>query len=75
VASLVAAVLTNQAIADRLYLSRHTVDSHLRHIFGKLGVRTRVKLTHMVFVHDPKAVNAVSTAEENVDHARNGAST
>ena len=44
VARLVAEGLTNGAVAERLYLSRHTVESHLKHIFTKLGIRSRVAL-------------------------------
>jgi ATP/maltotriose-dependent transcriptional regulator MalT len=45
VVRLVAEGLTNREVADRLYLSPHTVDSHLRHVFTKLGVNSRVELT------------------------------
>lgn len=45
VARLVTEGLTNREVASRLYLSRHTVDSHLRHIFAKFGVNNRVELT------------------------------
>jgi DNA-binding CsgD family transcriptional regulator len=45
VVRLVTEGLTNRAIADRLCMSRHTVDSHLRHVFVKLGVTSRVALT------------------------------
>ncbi|WP_316741479.1 AAA family ATPase [Streptomyces sp. MK7] len=47
VAPLVAEGLTNRAIAERLYLSVHTVNTHLRHIFTKLGINTRVELTRL----------------------------
>lgn len=33
--------LTKQQIADKLYISFHTVDSHLKHIYTKLQVSTR----------------------------------
>ncbi|MGW5361529.1 helix-turn-helix transcriptional regulator [Actinopolymorpha pittospori] len=52
VARLVAAGLTNRAAADRLSLSPHTVDSHLRHIFAKLRINTRVDLTRAVLAHE-----------------------
>jgi DNA-binding NarL/FixJ family response regulator len=52
VAMLVADGLTNQEIADRLYVSKHTVDSHLKHAFAKLQVRSRVDLTRLVLALD-----------------------
>lgn len=48
VVRLVAEGLTNREVASRLYLSPHTVDSHLRHTFTKLGIRSRVQLAREV---------------------------
>lgn len=36
--------LTNPQIADRLFISKHTVQTHLSHVFAKLGVASRVAL-------------------------------
>jgi DNA-binding CsgD family transcriptional regulator len=44
VARLVAQGKTNREIADHLFVSPHTVNSHLRHIFAKVRVRSRVQL-------------------------------
>jgi DNA-binding CsgD family transcriptional regulator/tetratricopeptide (TPR) repeat protein len=51
VIKLVAQGMTNRVVAERLYLSPHTVDSHLRHAFAKLGVSTRVALTRAVLLN------------------------
>ena len=51
VADTVAEGLTNREAAERLFLSRHTVDFHLRQIFLKLGIRSRVELTRLVLQH------------------------
>ena len=48
VSALVAEGMTNGAIARRLYISPHTVNTHLRHVFAKLGVSNRVALAGMV---------------------------
>jgi DNA-binding CsgD family transcriptional regulator len=45
VVSLVAQGATNREVAERLFLSPYTVNSHLRHVFAKLGIRSRVELT------------------------------
>jgi DNA-binding NarL/FixJ family response regulator len=37
---------TDREVAQRLYVSAHTVNSHLRHVFAKLGIRSRVELAH-----------------------------
>lgn len=47
VVSLVAQGATNREVAERLYLSPYTVNSHLRHVFTKLGIRSRVELTRL----------------------------
>lgn len=48
VAELVAQGLTNRQVADNLYVSRHTVDSHLRQMFRKLAITSRVQLVRLV---------------------------
>jgi len=48
VIELVAQGLTNKQVAEQLFMSRHTVDFHLRAIFRKLGVSSRVELTRLV---------------------------
>jgi DNA-binding CsgD family transcriptional regulator len=56
VARLVAEGYTNREAAASLFLSRHTVDTHLRHIFQKLGVSSRVALARAVLTephHNP----------------------
>jgi DNA-binding CsgD family transcriptional regulator len=56
VAQLVAEGLTNREAAERLFLSPHTVDFHLRSIFRKLGASSRVRLTRLIVLtqHDHK---------------------
>ena len=48
VARLVAEGLTNREVAERLFVSPHTVNSHLRHVFAKLGITSRVELARVV---------------------------
>src|SRR3984885_5207294 len=48
VAELVADGLGNREIAERLYLSKRTVDSHVEHVFTKLGFSSRAQLTAWV---------------------------
>jgi DNA-binding CsgD family transcriptional regulator len=47
-AELIADGLTNKQAAARLILSRHTIDAHLRHIFRKLEINSRVELARVV---------------------------
>ncbi|MBB5783592.1 ATP-binding protein [Nonomuraea jabiensis] len=44
VARLVADGLSNKRIAARLFISEHTVDSHVRNILNKLGVNSRSQI-------------------------------
>jgi non-specific serine/threonine protein kinase len=44
IAGLVAEGLSNREIAGRLVISKRTVDAHIEHIYGKLGVSSRVQL-------------------------------
>ena len=48
VAKLVSEGKTNREIGEALYVSPHTVNTHLRHIFDKLGVNSRVSLARIV---------------------------
>jgi DNA-binding CsgD family transcriptional regulator len=47
IADLVAAGLSNRQVASQVFLSTHTVAFHLRHIFWKLGVASRVELARL----------------------------
>jgi predicted ATPase/DNA-binding CsgD family transcriptional regulator len=44
IAGLVGEGLSNRQIAERLVISKRTVDAHIEHIYGKLGVSSRVQL-------------------------------
>ena len=48
---LVAAGLTNRAIADALTISERTVDRHVSNIFTKLDVSTRAAATAFAYEH------------------------
>ncbi|MEU7646365.1 helix-turn-helix transcriptional regulator [Streptomyces huasconensis] len=44
--------MTNREAASSLFLSPHTVDSHLRRVFSKLNINSRVELTRLFLVHE-----------------------
>lgn len=48
VAELVARGSTNREVAERLFVSPKTVESHLSHVFTKLDVRNRVELAALL---------------------------
>jgi DNA-binding CsgD family transcriptional regulator/tetratricopeptide (TPR) repeat protein len=52
VARVVAKGATNRDAADQLVLSPHTVSTHLRHAFAKLGINSRVELVRIALRDD-----------------------
>ena len=48
---LVTQGLTYAQIAERLIISSHTVNAHLRTIYGKLGVNSRSAATRFAVEH------------------------
>jgi DNA-binding CsgD family transcriptional regulator/tetratricopeptide (TPR) repeat protein len=60
VARLVAQGLTNRQAAEQMFLSPHTVSFHLRQVFRKLGIRSRVDLARLSAGETPQSGAAVS---------------
>jgi DNA-binding NarL/FixJ family response regulator len=50
VAGLVGEGLSNPQIAERLFVSRRTVQTHVAHIFVKLDIASRAQLAALVAV-------------------------
>jgi DNA-binding CsgD family transcriptional regulator len=48
----VAQGMSNRSIAEELHLSRHTVDAHLKHVYLKLDIHSRVGLTVLAMQHN-----------------------
>jgi DNA-binding NarL/FixJ family response regulator len=47
IARMVAAGVTNREVAEHLHLSTRTVDHHMRNIFVRLGIRSRIELAKL----------------------------
>ena len=52
VVRVVAKGSTNRAAAEELCLSPDTVNTHLRHVFTKLGIRSRLELASLAATND-----------------------
>jgi DNA-binding NarL/FixJ family response regulator len=48
IARMAAEGATNREIAARLLLSPRTIDHHLRNVFTRLGIRSRVELARLI---------------------------
>jgi DNA-binding CsgD family transcriptional regulator len=61
VAALMAG-LDTRAVTERLFVSRHTVQDHLKSVFGKIGIRSRRELLAIFNApsdeHRPRGVQA-----------------
>ncbi|MFZ0049590.1 MAG: helix-turn-helix transcriptional regulator, partial [Streptosporangiaceae bacterium] len=53
ISELVSHGLSNQEVADRKYVSVHTVAFHLRQVFRKLGISSRVELARIAVENSP----------------------
>lgn len=70
VAELVAGGLTNRNIAEYVNLSPHTVDAHLKHIYIKLDIHSRVELTVLALQHRSAMTTSPSLRHPSRDGLR-----
>jgi DNA-binding CsgD family transcriptional regulator len=62
IAALVAQGLTNREVAAAMFVTENTVQTHVRHIFQKLGVRSRTELAAHLLSDQASVTAAVQTA-------------
>lgn len=48
IARLAAGGATNREVATHMFLSTRTVDHHMRNIFARLGIRSRIDLARLI---------------------------
>jgi DNA-binding CsgD family transcriptional regulator len=70
VAELVSLGLTNEEVAGRIFLSRHTISFHLRKVYRKLGVGSRVELARFSIELGPEAHGAGRSARDSTRTGR-----
>ena len=61
VAALVAEGKTNKEVAAALFLSDRTVEGHLAHIFGKLGIRHRTEVAAALASRQTQGIGRLQT--------------
>jgi DNA-binding CsgD family transcriptional regulator len=66
VAALVAEGKTNREVAAALFLSDRTVEGHLSHIFGKLGVRHRAEVARALASRQSQGIVESNTGDSPV---------
>jgi DNA-binding CsgD family transcriptional regulator/tetratricopeptide (TPR) repeat protein len=71
VCDLISQGLTNQQAADLKFISVHTIAFHLRQVFRKLGISSRVELTRMA-VEQAQAAADSGPERATVTHAAAG---
>jgi DNA-binding CsgD family transcriptional regulator len=69
VAALVAEGKTNREVAAALFLSDRTVEGHLGHIFGKLGIRHRTEVAAALASRQTQGIAGPNTGESPVSGA------
>ena len=65
IAVLVARGLSNKEVAERLVISKRTVDAHVNHIFGKIGLTSRLQLT--IWLRDQAPGLLADELQEQID--------
>jgi len=70
VGRLVAGGLTNRQVAGKLVISKRTVDSHIEHIFAKLGLSSRTELA--AILPDAEAAATQAAAARRTQAPRPG---
>jgi DNA-binding CsgD family transcriptional regulator len=51
IAQMIAQSMTDRQIAGRVFLSHHTINYHVRIIYRRLGINSRVQLTAVALAH------------------------
>jgi DNA-binding CsgD family transcriptional regulator len=70
VATLVAEGKTNKEVAAALFLSDRTVEGHLSHVFGKLGIRHRSEVARALESRQTQGVETSNTGDAPVSATR-----